>query len=59
MKHLQYASLVDVEKISGGKLNVPHFTDKAKVWDYILSKKDKFESVHSVAGLFCFRFQLC
>eukprot|EP01108_Squamamoeba_japonica_P004946 TRINITY_DN386_c0_g1_i3.p1 TRINITY_DN386_c0_g1~~TRINITY_DN386_c0_g1_i3.p1 ORF type:complete len:256 (-),score=102.37 TRINITY_DN386_c0_g1_i3:264-959(-) len=40
VKALQYGSLVDVEKISGGKLDVPHFTHKAKVEQYVLEKKN-------------------
>lgn len=35
--HIVFSTLEDVEKITGGKKQVPHFTGKARVADYIRS----------------------
>lgn len=39
-----YSSLVNVEQISGNKYKVAHFSDKAKVMDYVKSKRFEFAS---------------
>jgi len=46
VKHILYASLADSEKVSGGKLKVPHFTMKAKALEYARSLG--FEAVTSI-----------
>ena len=37
VQHILYASLADVESVSGGKYDVPHFTFKAKALEYAKS----------------------
>jgi uncharacterized protein YbjT (DUF2867 family) len=56
--HLLWSTLPNVEKISGHQLDVPHFTDKAKVEEYIrdLQKKDHpFEYVTFLAPSFYYQ----
>jgi len=40
VKHFIWSSLTDVEKISGGKIHVPHFTQKNQIEQYARSKKN-------------------
>jgi len=44
IKHVLWGRLENVEKESKGKWHVPHFTDKAKIADYILTKSFEFVS---------------
>jgi len=39
--HIVFSALEDVAKLTGGKLEVPHFTDKARVVDYIKTLQAK------------------
>jgi uncharacterized protein YbjT (DUF2867 family) len=59
VKHVLWSGLDNVEKVSNGKYDVPHFTDKAKVQEYIESLQSKsqraFESVTVVAPAFYFQ----
>ncbi|UJR29634.1 hypothetical protein I4U23_017182 [Adineta vaga] len=41
-----YSTLENVEKISGGKLNVPHFTQKAQLRDYIKEKHPNLKTIY-------------
>jgi len=40
VKHFIWSSLTDIEKISGGKYHVPHFTQKNQIEQYARSKKN-------------------
>lgn len=35
VKHVIFSSLANVDKVSGGKIDVPHFTLKAQSWEYL------------------------
>jgi len=56
--HILWSTLDNCDAISGGKIHVPHFTDKAKVTEYIeeLQKKSKpFKYVTYVAPAFYYQ----
>jgi len=58
VKVLVWSTLPHAEKLSGGKYTVPHFTEKAKVEEYIRNlQKDKeaFESVLFIAPAFYYQ----
>jgi len=50
--HLQYSSLPHVEREGKGKFNVPHFTDKAKVEEYIRTKDFEYTTFPQPAFYF-------
>jgi hypothetical protein len=50
-----FSTLPNVEKISNGKCNVPFFTNKAKIEEYIRSNKDKFTTIQFVTPTFYFQ----
>lgn len=35
VKHIIFSSLANVDKVSGGEIQVPHFTLKAQSWEYL------------------------
>src|SRR6267142_256801 len=51
VKHVVWSTLPDVEAISGGKFNVPHFTNKAKV-DRIVKDAGFANHTFSIAPFF-------
>jgi uncharacterized protein YbjT (DUF2867 family) len=59
VKHIIWSTLPNVEKLSKNKYNVSHFTDKAKVEEYIRSLQQKsqkaFEHVTFIAPAFYFQ----
>jgi len=58
VKVLVWSTLPHAEKLSGGKYNVPHFTEKAKVEEYIRNlqkNKEIFESVLFIAPAFYYQ----
>ena len=46
VKHIIFSSLANVDKVSGGKINVPHFSLKAESWEYL--KTLGFDAVTAV-----------
>jgi len=61
VKILIWSTLPNVQKLSNGKYNVPHFTEKARVEEYIrsLQTQSAFESVIFVAPPFYYQNFLC
>lgn len=47
VKHIIYSSLANVDAITGGQINVPHFSLKAEAWQYATSELD-FETIAAV-----------
>jgi len=55
VKHLVWSSLPNVTKLSHKKYDVPHFTDKALVAEYIEKHKQQFAHVTFVMPAFYYR----
>jgi uncharacterized protein YbjT (DUF2867 family) len=59
VKHIVWSTLPNVKKMSRGKYNVPHFTNKAEVEEYIRDLQSKspkpFETVSFVAPTFYYQ----
>lgn len=46
VKHVIFSSLANVDKVSGGNIDVPHFTLKAEAWEYLQTLD--FEAITAV-----------
>jgi len=55
VKHFIFSSLANVEEESNGKYNVPLFTEKAKIENYIREKDKSFEHITFVGPAFYYQ----
>lgn len=56
--YLIFSVIEDVEKLSGGKLNVPHFTVKSKIRDYIKEKHPNLKVIYVEPGMYIQNWQV-